>query len=404
MPTAVRQDSGSSGGPVTAATSQTLTEAVAITEDYVRMLRHTIKQHDAEKLALIERIDSCLKPEQAEAQRLRCEAAQRVEELGKVQRELSETRSMLQEERERANRLMYENVALHAQAGDDRATIAALMKQTAAARSGAQKLPNPTASTSPTRRTTSKRRSGQQTISLRQACATQQHDTTGDEDPYTSNSANELSSPSSALVAALREEVEMLKSLLDAQRAMHETERASRLQEERELERRRTEMTGTHLASIERLHGLHQASLADLIQTRHDMRIENRELRGTVERLQVALSDALATLKEERQKHTVDLQRQRQIADENAKVVTERLRRQLQERRALLITERERYGALLVQRGAELTRLREERTKDKKRLRELEKWRRLEVEGVNSEVNLMRQELRAMQRRMWFSS
>ncbi|CCD13662.1 unnamed protein product [Trypanosoma congolense IL3000] len=389
----------------TAPTSSPHVEMTAIGDDYVKLLLNTIKQQDVEKLSLLDRIESCLKPEQEEAQRLRHEVVLKNEELGKLKRELSEVRLMLQEERERTTRLMYESVVLHAQAEDNRVTISKLMKQNNnATKSKDSKSPDSPVFTTGGHHSTSKL-IGQQKISLRQAVATRQGASAGDgaASQFDSPEADAFP-PSGSLLTALRDEVELLKSLLDTQRTMYENEWASRLHEERELERLRSEATASHLATIERLHKLHQTSLADLIRTRHEMRIEQRQLRGSVDRLQAALNDTVTTLNEERRQHSASLKEQRRLANESATVVTERLRKELQERRALSAAQEKQHTALLAQREAELKELRAERARDKRRLRQLEERYRLEREGVHNEVNLMRQELRAMEKRVYLSN
>nr|CCC53209.1 conserved hypothetical protein [Trypanosoma vivax Y486] len=195
----------------------------------------------------------------------------------------------------------------------------------------------------------------------------------------------------------------MLKEQLDAQRTMYESERANRLSQEREREREHEEMVASQLATIEQLQSLHQASLSDLIRGRHEMQIEQRELRVTIEHLRASLRDAHTALEEERRRHALDLQQRTKCAVESCAAVSEKLRQELRERRASAAVERERHHALLKKYEEELTRLRQERTQEKRRFLRQEERHRLEQEGVNSEVNLMRQALRAMEKRVYFS-
>ncbi|RNF22899.1 uncharacterized protein Tco025E_03036 [Trypanosoma conorhini] len=410
-------------------------EGAVIGDDYVRMLLHTIREHDAEKLALVRRIEDCVKPERAETQRLRRELANRDEEIGKLQQELSAARLMLQEERERANRLLHESTVLHAEAEDARARLASLLRLrqeaktavTAAvaeenakadvrrqAHGGGRKPPSTPATgksrpSSPLPRRSNKSADGAGeggTMSLRQAVLLPPP-AAGDEGASAVAAAAveaTLQPPlSSALATALSAERRMLQEQLDAQRATYEQERTKRLHEERERTRQHAEEVERYIATIDHLHALHQKSLADLIRNRHDMRIEQQELQGTIEKLRVSLDEALTLVENDRRRHAADLQLMQRRVGDNADTVMRRLRQELGECRAASMAEKEQRAALLAAREAEIEQVRGELKRAKKREKRLEERHRLELEGVTSEVNLMRQAIRAMEKRVYYS-
>ncbi|ESL05490.1 hypothetical protein TRSC58_06859 [Trypanosoma rangeli SC58] len=412
-----------------------LCEGAVISDDYVRMLLSTIRGHDAEKLALVQRIEDCVKPERAETQRLRRELAKHDQEIVKLQQDLSEARLMLQEERERANRLLHENTVLHAQVEDGQRRLTSLLCVRQEAKGalmghaseeasktdgrhqvhGGDRRPSSTPVTGnlrpnlPFHRKSNKLadRTGENgTMSLRQAVLFPSS-AAGEEGLSVAAAAAVQaalqSPPSSALVTALSEEVQMLQEQLDAQRATYELERTKRLHEERERTRQHAEDVARYIATIDQLHALHQKSLADLIHSRHDMRIEQRELRGTMENLRISLDEALTVAENDRRRHAADLQLMQRRVGDNADTILRRLRQELGECRAVTAAEKEQLSALLAAREAEIEQVRGELKRAKQREKRLEERHQLELEGVNSEVNLMRQAIRAMEKRVYYS-
>ncbi|RNF07696.1 hypothetical protein TraAM80_03218 [Trypanosoma rangeli] len=410
-------------------------EGAVIGDDYVRMLLRTIRGHDAEKLALVQRIEDCVKPERAETQRLRRELAKHDQEIVKLQQDLSEARLMLQEERERANRLLHENTVLHAQVEDERMRLTSLIclhqeakgAFTAGASEDAAKAdgrrrphggdvrPSSTPVTGKSRlnlpfhRNSNKsadrtRENG--TMSLRQAVL--HPSSAAGEDGLNVAAAAAVQAalqppPSSTLVTALSEEVQMLQEQLDAQRATYELERTKRLREERERTRQHAEDVARYIATIDHLHALHQKSLADLIHSRHDMRVEQQELRGTIEKLRISLDEALAVAENDRRRYAADLQLMQRRVGDNADTILRRLRHELGECRAVTTAEKEQLAALLTAREAEIEQVRGDLKRAKQREKRLEERHRLDLDGVNSEVNLMRQAIRAMEKRVYYS-
>ncbi|RNC37049.1 hypothetical protein TcCL_NonESM13802 [Trypanosoma cruzi] len=93
---------------------------------------------------------------------------------------------------------------------------------------------------------------------------------------------------------------------------------------------------------------------------------------------------------------------QRRMGD-NTDTVMRRLRQELEECRALSLVEKEQNAALLAAREAEIEKLRGELKRERRRQRRVEERHRLEFEGVNSEVSLMRQAVRAMEKRVYYS-
>ncbi|KAF8302748.1 hypothetical protein TcYC6_0043610 [Trypanosoma cruzi] len=434
-PPACRMGDGAGSCAIVASPVSQPCEGAVIGDDYVRMLLHTIREHDAEKLALAQRIEDCVKPERAETQRLRRELAKKDQEIGKLQQELSETCLMLQEERERANRLLHENTVLHAQAGDDRARIASLLRlrqQAKAAPAAASSEEDANADgrqqrqgrdrkqsstpvaeqsrfSSPFHRKSNKSSNsfgGGGTMSLRQAVLAPQP-AAGEEllKLEADTAVQEALQPprSSTVVTALGEEVHMLQEQLDAQRATYEQERKKRLLEERERARRHAEDVERYIRTIDDLHALHQKSLADLIHYRHDTRIEQQEMHATIEKLRVSLDEALTIVETDRRRHAADLQLMQRRMGENTDTVMRRLRQELEECRAFSLVEKEQNAALLAAREAEIEKLRGELKRERKRQRRVEERHRLEFEGVNSEVSLMRQAVRAMEKRVYYS-
>ncbi|ORC88538.1 uncharacterized protein TM35_000161760 [Trypanosoma theileri] len=424
-------------------------EGAVIGEDYVRMLMQTIRNHDGEKLALLQRIDECIKPEYEESQRLRGEVNEKEKKLGELERELSENRLMLQEERERADRLLYENTVLHAQAEEDRKRIASFLQLHRPSNEGFAAVTgvSPSTATATTGRSRSlhgnekkqplytslgknnasihpqkgKGGSGNSniggggggggvdggTMSLRQAVRNQH--STGEKDASfieTNAALQEMAlptSPSLNLVSALKEEVHMLQEQLDAQRSMYEHERAKRVDEERERTRCHEDIVSQHLSTISRLQKLHQTTLADLIRYRHDSQIEQRELRGTVEGLRASVAEANAALQTERRRHASDLQRAMGRRGDDSVLLLQRLRHELDGRRAAAAAVAERHASVLAAREAEVRRLRAALRRSRRRQQRAEERHRLELHGVSSEVSLMRQALRAMEKRVYYS-
>ncbi|ESL07131.1 hypothetical protein TRSC58_05186 [Trypanosoma rangeli SC58] len=133
------------------------------------------------------------------------------------------------------------------------------------------------------------------------------------------------------------------------------------------------------------------------------MRIEQRELRGTMENLRISLDEALTVAENDRRRHAADLQLMQRRVGDNADTILRRLRQELGECRAVTAAEKEQLSALLAAREAEIEQVRGELKRAKQREKRLEERHQLELEGVNSEVNLMRQAIRAMEKRVYYS-
>ncbi|RNC30064.1 hypothetical protein TcCL_Unassigned07426, partial [Trypanosoma cruzi] len=120
-------------------------------------------------------------------------------------------------------------------------------------------------------------------------------------------------------------------------------------------------------------------------------------------KLRVSLDEALTIVETDRRRHAADLQLMQRRMGENTDTVMRRLRQELEECRAFSLVEKEQNAALLAAREAEIEKLRGELKRERKRQRRVEERHRLEFEGVNSEVSLMRQAVRAMEKRVYYS-
>ncbi|EAN91389.1 hypothetical protein, conserved, partial [Trypanosoma cruzi] len=113
--------------------------------------------------------------------------------------------------------------------------------------------------------------------------------------------------------------------------------------------------------------------------------------------------EALTIVETDRRLHAADLQLMQRRMGDNTDTVMRRLRQELEECRALSLVEKEQNAALLAAREAEIEKLRGELKRERRRQRRVEERHRLEFEGVNSEVSLMRQAVRAMEKRVYYS-
>jgi hypothetical protein len=380
-------------------------------QDYNRYLVASLEKCDSEKELIISKIDAIAR-DQDDLKDVRDIVAKQSAEILKLQQDFSESRLMLQEEREKVARLMNENAVLSAQGDDDRTKIASLirMRRNEMMQDDAmvQKYPmrvsimRPGISGNP-------KRGDPHSMSLR-SVVTDYALTNGTQvhvdvksSPAEIDAIVNQPPPSSTLVSALSREVESLKQQLDNQRRAYEHERAIRICEERDRHQGQEEVTRRYAATIDHLQALQNETTKELVTYRHHAQIAERALQGELETYRQAAEDARRALAKERSSQTAGIQIAVQNADTRHHDVLSSLRADIEERTSTFRREKDslmsQVSALEEENSVLLGRVQKERTL-KKRLVEQHK---LENEGLHTEINLMKQHLRAVEKKIYFS-
>lgn len=206
-----------------------------------------------------------------------------------------------------------------------------------------------------------------------------------------------------AQVLALTEEVQGLRDRLTSQRAAYEQERAQRTVDERNAHQRFSEEGEASAKAVKRLEEMNEYCLRDLVTYQRNMEPKLRGLQEETERLKHALQEALqhAEAFKQDQLHTLA------YADSEAATKYKRRMTDLKQSMQLKVSQLQSENDALTQRllageeksgklEAELQRVRTALRKETTRYQ-------LEKEGAESELQLMRQSLRQLEKKMFFS-
>lgn len=375
-------------------------------EDYNRYLVATLEKFDQEKQLVIAKIDELAKDQDA-LKDLREVVAKQSNEILKYQQDLSEHRLMLQEEREKVARLMNENAVLVAQGEDDREKIASLIRMR---RTELSQRADEEASSFPMRVSimrpgaTQPKRGEPQSMSLRSVVT----DYAGAKVHITKPSAHTIDSliqppPSSALVTALSREIEGLKLQVDSQRRAYENDRAIRVCEERDRHHAQEETLRKYAATIDHLQALQNETTRDLVTYRHNAQIKERNLYGEIEVLRNAVEEARAQLHRERNTQTAGIQMAIQSADTRHQDVVHSLRQEIEDRTRGFRLEKDALLTRIEELTNELDKAHQKALRDKRSKKRLQEQHKLENEGLQTEIHLMKQHLRAVEKKIYFT-
>jgi DNA repair exonuclease SbcCD ATPase subunit len=205
-----------------------------------------------------------------------------------------------------------------------------------------------------------------------------------------------------AQLLALQEEVHMLRQQLEEQRATYEQERGARTREDNAQHRRAQEQLATYAATVEQLEALHEESLRELVLYRHGTEKQLRDLRGQVEWLRVALHNASELAeKDRRQQHNEVYATEQRMAKQYYPKV-QSLHSELAEYRRSSAAQARDYAAALAKKDEQIAALQQRLKAEAAQRRRVEERYKLEMDGVHSELDLMRQSLRQMERRVYY--
>ncbi|CAJ1986899.1 hypothetical protein conserved [Leishmania donovani] len=201
---------------------------------------------------------------------------------------------------------------------------------------------------------------------------------------------------------ALNEEVNMLRQQLEEQRITYEQERGVRTTENDELHRQHLEKEAKYLATIDQLEVLHEESLRDLVQYRHTTEKQLRDVRGQVDWLRAALQEALDLAEKERRRQHNEVYATEQRMSRQYYPKVQSLHAELEECRRGALAQAQENAKAIAQKDALVAELRQKLKAEVSHRRRIEERYKLEMKGVHSELDLMRQSLRQMERRVYY--
>ena len=207
----------------------------------------------------------------------------------------------------------------------------------------------------------------------------------------------------SQLVATLGSEAYHLKQLLDEQRKTYEQDRTRRMQAEQLRLDRYIDSDRKQLKLIAKLEDDVQIAVKELCLYRHQQQIIERSLRGEIEMLKVRCLETQREMLQQNSRKTYDLTLALELATNKNEGAISKLKSELVGKRQAHLSERESQQQQIETLQRENADLRAKLDLDRKlRKREEERYL-LERDGMRSEVNQLKQHLRAMEKRMYFS-
>ena len=381
--------------------------------DYNRYLVASLEACDGEKQFIINKLDD-VATAQSKLGDLRDELRLKERTIFQLQHDLSEHRLMLQEEREKVARLINENAVLQAQAEDDRSKISSLVRmRKAEAIQASQEDPYPVRvsvmRSAPGTAAVGKSKQGQRgepmSMSLRSVvteyAAPQVHI-----DVKASTAAVDAlvqPPPSSGLVTALSAEVEGLKQQLDAQRRAYEHERALRVCEERDRQQTQEDVLARYSSTMEHLQQLNNETTKELVTSRHQWIMTERNLHGELEIVRHDLEETKRLLVQQRSRQTADFQRVLKASDTQHHDVVVKLRREILDRTETHTQEQKQLQEQLAALQEQLETAKSLVAKEKKSKKRLAEQHRFENEGLQTEINLMKHHLRSVEKKLYFA-
>ncbi|KPA77013.1 hypothetical protein ABB37_07367 [Leptomonas pyrrhocoris] len=207
---------------------------------------------------------------------------------------------------------------------------------------------------------------------------------------------------STAQLLARAEEVNMLRQQLEEQRGAYEQERGARTREDNERHRRAQEQLARYAATVEQLESLHEESLRELVQYRHHSEKQLRDVRGQVEWLRVALQNALELAEKDRRQQHNEVYATEQRMSKQYYPKVQSLHSELAEYRRVSAAQARDHAAAIAQKDEQIAALQQRLKAETTQRRRAEERHVLEMKGVHSELDLMRQSLRQMERRVYY--
>lgn len=403
---------------------------------YVLSLLQIIEGHQEATAHLLEEIEQLRSTREARYRQVCAARRTETENTTVLQERCAALTLQLQEERERSARLLHENSVLLTRAAEDRDRVQAL-RALAEQRHGSQLPPHTpknkvasstgSAAGAPAVTSTSTAFGSKgvvSTMSLRQAtsslsassphyCAAPPQEKQTKEGAYRGYAEEEdvevlralQTSPvaTATHVAALTEEVHMLRVQLDAQRAVYEQERGVRLQDTRDAERAHQEAVHHFQERINELEALHEAALSDLVTYRHRTGRALRDTRGHVDWLTRSLHDALRMAESARKHQHAIKDRVSHHAESHYGPMVRTLHKELGQRQHLMQSERQAMREQIIEKENKIEDLGKELQRAQSRLQRAVERHRLESDGMHSELALMRRSVRQLEKKVYFS-
>jgi hypothetical protein len=413
--------------------------------DYNDFLVKSLESHDTEKRDIIMRIDEIAAAQDSLGD-VRTQLLQRTSEFHSAQRNIVDLKAALAEEREKTSRLIAENQTYQATLLDERAKLHTLLAmRKAELEGGVARGSNatnggvvpiggsgrtPVLISIPHKRTNGfGKTTPTHTLSLRSVVANgiagMQSSPTGASDSAPATVADSVSPSvrvdassslhmghstvnggggSASLVVHLSDEVRTLKTLLDDQRSAFDHERIARVAEERSRAQEQSVVMEKMSRTIDHLQKMVNLSTKELVETKHQLQTMQRKLLADIEVLSSRLRESEQLLDAQRARHTDDLRTAVDAQRTQTHDLTTRLREVVADRDERHAAEKEKLEKNIL----DLTR-RLELTKD-----ECERERRIRIrvehqhkaadEGHQSDLALLKQQLRRIEKRLYFTS
>ena len=402
--------------------------------DYNRYLVQSLETQDAEKHALLTKFDELARSQEAMGD-VRLQLLQRTAEVHSLQRVITDSKAALMEEREKTARLIAENQSLLATVADDRLKISTLIELRnmesvtqvdgiVSGKVGAPLLPISAArhaKSHPVMVSISKRGAASPSVvpvslvccpqprvssslSLRHLAAVGsagqgEHPETNA--PWNTSS---MSHGSSSLVIHLSTEVQTLKSLLDEQRAAFDQERAARVSDERARAQEQLTLQERLSRTLDHLERMLQMSTKELVAAKHHGNILQRTLLGQVEELSSRLTECESTLAKERHRHGDDMRLALDAQRSRVGTVTDQLRNELAERDERHTKERKQWEHDVSEWRHKFESANEEAQREKRIRHRIEQQQKAEEGGRKSDIALLKQQLRRIEKRLYFAA
>ena len=372
--------------------------------DYEQHLIAALEQQDSEKQLILAKLDGIVTA-QSELSDLRVELVHRTRELHETQQKLSDARIMLQEEREKVARLVSENAAHLCQEEDDRTRIASLIRLVRSELDHHEDGGDTPVVVRPASSGLRAKKS-QHSMSLRSLVSQPSRVPIAQVRATVSASSIESAMqppPNSGLVGALRKEIDTLKTQLDEVRHAYEKDRSERLTDERSRYRQQEDALLKYSKTVDHLQAMLNETTRELCQYRQSSQAVERGLRGDIEALRASCAELEAALEKERCRRTADMKESLHMAAVRSNDVVEKLRAAARENERKNGERAEAATKQIQELEEELAKVKDANQSLKRRSAADLERSRLQVEGLKSDLNLCKQELRAVQKRVYFS-
>jgi hypothetical protein len=200
----------------------------------------------------------------------------------------------------------------------------------------------------------------------------------------------------------LSKEIESLKALLDQQRRAYEHDRALRVSQERDRFQEQEKKIKDYADTIENLQKLQNEATRELVTYRHERQIAERNMRAEMEVLNAQLHEARQAIIRENHRQNADMQLALESVDARHNDLVGKLRQDLQSRRESSALERDRLEKVIGELQAELRTSKISLAQERRSKKRLIDHHKFENEGMQTEVNLMKQHLRAVEKKVFF--